>query len=103
MFGILAVAGCSDESEQTVQADQPDADAVSGMEAQVARGQEVYESLCVDCHDGGIPKAPHKSMMQIMSPDSVLEALSAGVMQQEAEHLSQADKAAVAVYWKSVV
>lgn len=94
MFGVLALAACSDESVQTTETAQLDAGAVS----QEARGQEVYEGLCVGCHDGGVPKAPHKSMMQIMSPDSVVDALTTGVMQQEAADLSEAEKTAVAVY-----
>lgn len=93
MFGVLVAAGCSDESVQTAEADRP-----SDKSAQAEAGQEVYEGLCVGCHDGGVPKAPHKSMMQLMSADSVMDALTSGVMKLEAEHLSQADKIAVARY-----
>ena len=31
------------------------------------RGEDVYEEACATCHDGGDYKAPHRSMLGLMS------------------------------------
>lgn len=90
----LFLFGCSEEVTAPAETDPlPDL-----LDAQIAAGEQVYEGLCATCHEGGVAKAPHRSMMQIMSPDSVLKALTSGVMQQEAAELSVAEKEAVSVF-----
>lgn len=86
--------GCSEDS---VAPAEPEAQP-NPLAEQIAAGETVYEELCVGCHEGGVAKAPHISMLQIMSSDSILEALTNGVMQQESADLSAAEKEAVSVY-----
>ena len=61
-------------------------------------GEELFASNCLACHDGGAPKAPHVVMLQVMSPESVLDAMTAGVMKAQSAHLSEADKLAIAEF-----
>lgn len=61
-------------------------------------GEELFASNCLACHDGGAPKAPHVVMLQIMSPESVLDAMTAGVMKAQSAHLSAADRLAIAEF-----
>ena len=74
----------ADTAPATVQEDHP--------------GKAVYQSLCVNCHEGQVPKAPHLSMLQIMSPESIYRALTTGVMQDEAAGLDDKQKREVAEY-----
>jgi len=61
-------------------------------------GKAVYAENCAMCHEGGVPKAPHREMMQSMAPDAVLTALNDGVMQQQAASLSQMERRQVAEF-----
>ncbi len=62
------------------------------------RGEAVYEEYCAQCHDGGDFRAPHKSMIQLMSAESIVKALNEGAMQLQAEELSGEDRVRVAEY-----
>lgn len=61
-----------------------------------AMGEKVYAERCAQCHEGGVPKAPHKMFLQLMAPDVIHDALTGGVMQQQAAGLSAAEMRAVA-------
>jgi polyvinyl alcohol dehydrogenase (cytochrome) len=65
---------------------------------QAPEGQQAYETSCAGCHEGQLAKAPHKSMLQIMSPESIYRALTVGVMQDEAEALTERQKREVSAY-----
>ncbi len=60
-----------------------------------ARGKEIYESVCASCHDAGINRAPQKSMLALMTPESIHRSLTEAVMQAQAGALSATDKVAV--------
>jgi cytochrome c553 len=45
-----------------------------------------------------VPKAPTQVFLQMMEPDAIYAALTTGVMQGQAEKLSDAEKHAVAAY-----
>ncbi len=72
------------------------------MDAQRAReampGKQHYQRVCVACHDGTVPKAPHKDMIGLMTPESVLATITSGIMQQEAQGLSETQKIEVSEY-----
>ena len=61
-------------------------------------GEQVYLERCAQCHEGGVPKAPHKMFLQMMATDAIHDALSTGIMQQQATGLSAAARVAVAEY-----
>jgi polyvinyl alcohol dehydrogenase (cytochrome) len=61
-------------------------------------GALAYQSICVDCHEGQVPKAPHRTMLELMSPESVLKAMEDGIMQVEASELTGEQRRAVAEF-----
>lgn len=61
-------------------------------------GAEVYGTVCASCHDEGLDHAPHRSMLRLMSPDSIYAALSHGAMQVQAEGLADEEMRAVAEF-----
>ncbi|MCC5888163.1 MAG: PQQ-binding-like beta-propeller repeat protein [Gammaproteobacteria bacterium] len=65
---------------------------------QPANVERLYLNACAHCHEGQVMRAPHRSMIQIMSPESILRAMTSGAMQQEASALSDSELRAVAVY-----
>lgn len=65
-------------------------------------GKAVYEENCAQCHDGGDFRAPHSAMLQLMSPESIHTALNEGVMQLQAEALSDEDKISVSEFLADV-
>lgn len=61
-------------------------------------GQAIFQQNCAMCHEGGVPKAPHREFLQTMAPDAILHALNDGVMQQQAAHLRQPERRQVAEF-----
>jgi polyvinyl alcohol dehydrogenase (cytochrome) len=90
---LCLLAACGDSDKDA--AEQPASPTAAMADPP---GKAVYETLCVTCHEGQVPKAPHFSMLQIMSPESIYRALTTGVMQDEAASLSDAQKRDVAEY-----
>lgn len=66
-----------------------------------ARGEAVYNGLCINCHEHGLNRAPQRFIMQFMTPESILKAMTDGVMRNQTAHLSLQDKEAVAQYLPS--
>jgi polyvinyl alcohol dehydrogenase (cytochrome) len=88
---LFALTACGEEgSEPALQPAQVNVGERAGIEH--------YEALCANCHEGQMPKAPHFSMLRIMSPESIHRALTVGVMKEEAAHLSDSQKRQVAEY-----
>ena len=46
--------------------------------AATAQGQVVYQGHCSQCHDTGAVHAPSRQSLQLVSPETVFGALSAG-------------------------
>lgn len=61
-------------------------------------GAQVYRGLCVNCHEGQVPKAPHKMFLQMMSADVILGALTNGVMREQGATLTPQKRREVAEY-----
>lgn len=55
--------------------------------AAVHPGEAVYAANCAQCHEGGVPKAPHKMFLQMMAPDAIFDALQSGIMRSQAAAL----------------
>lgn len=73
----------------------------TGTEPQAASalpGAAVYEANCAACHDGAQEQTPSKAVLRSKSAAAILQALTTGVMQSMAAHLSTAEKGAVAAY-----
>jgi polyvinyl alcohol dehydrogenase (cytochrome) len=61
-------------------------------------GQQVYETRCKACHDGGNPRAPSRADLGQRAPGDIVTALTSGIMAPMAQGLSDGDKQAVAAY-----
>lgn len=59
-------------------------------------GEAAYQRACASCHEGGVPKAPHRMFLEMMPADNILASLETGVMKQQAAGLSAAERRAVA-------
>ena len=101
-FGLTA---CSEAPEAPATAEPEMNPAIAAMIAQRQElqrpdgpGAMAYNSICVDCHEGQVPKAPHRTMLELMSPEYVLKAMEQGVMQAEASDLTTEQKRAVAEF-----
>lgn len=83
---LMAVA-----SLPALAADPPAADAQPD-------GKALYEAHCESCHGGGVSKAPQMSLLEIMSPQSILRAMQSGVMQTQAANMSAREQEVLAEY-----
>ncbi|HEX5261936.1 MAG TPA: hypothetical protein VFW13_00305, partial [Phenylobacterium sp.] len=54
----------------------------SSAQAQPAAssGQQVYETRCKACHDGGNPRAPSRADLGQRAPADIVTALTSGIM-----------------------
>ena len=70
--------------------------------SQARAGEVLYATHCAACHEGGMPRAPHRDWLAKMAPDAVLDAMNRGTMQQEAAHLGVAQRQAVTEFLTGV-
>ena len=88
-YGLIAlclfVAACDQESADTT----PVAEAANP-------GEGLYQENCGSCHNGGVYKAPHRLFLGMMAPDAILASMDGGIMAEQANALSAAQKRAVA-------
>jgi polyvinyl alcohol dehydrogenase (cytochrome) len=61
-------------------------------------GAAVYHRACAACHEGQVPKAPHKMFLQMMSGQTIDNALTGGLMATQGRILSAGERAQVAEY-----
>ncbi len=61
-------------------------------------GAAVYQQACQSCHEGQIPKAPHKMFLQMMSAPTILASLTDGLMREQASGIAPAERQQVAEY-----
>ncbi len=57
----------------------------------------IFSDTCATCHSGGVPRAPHSTTFQVMSPDYILSTLN-GVMAPQSKHLSEEEKIKLSEY-----
>lgn len=61
-------------------------------------GKRLYLAHCAICHEGGVPKAPHREFLETMAPAAIISSLTTGVMTQQATGLDGAQKRQLAEY-----
>ncbi|MFA7584877.1 MAG: PQQ-binding-like beta-propeller repeat protein [Novosphingobium sp.] len=109
VLAVLLLAGAGAYALSGQMAEPPEAGAGSHSVDSAARevasfdpdkhpGKTVFEENCAACHLGGVPKAPHREFLEMMSPDAILLALNEGVMKQQAAHLSAQQRQHVAEF-----
>lgn len=94
-LGLLSLSltscdGRDDTAAPTGQAEPPTAPAVR------ATPQENYQKHCAQCHEGGVPKAPHSIVFQMMGAEALRRSMIDGVMALQAEPMSDEEIAALA-------
>jgi|GEM_PF-4267550 len=67
-------------------------------EREALPGRAHYEASCAFCHEGEIKRAPHRQMLLLMTPESILSALTTGLMSTQAAGLTDIQKQEVAEY-----
>jgi len=66
--------------------------------AQAPAGATVYENRCATCHSGTDPRTPTLASLKQKTPQSIVDALTNGVMRQQGSDMTEAEKRAVAEY-----
>ncbi len=103
---VSSIVGCS-QQQPVVNGDAvtlegqvtpPDLGNDFTMAATDSVGGRLYTAACASCHEQGLNRAPHRSMLLLMSPHSIYRAMSEGVMQAQSSSLSDEDKVAVAEF-----
>lgn len=61
-------------------------------------GAAVYQQTCSHCHQGQVPKAPQKMFLQMLAPQSILAALTTGLMKEQGAALTPQARREVAEY-----
>ena len=117
-LALLALGGCGGDGGPTQQAAEPseapadaapaavEADPDSAAQSllaimrakQAMPGRPIYEAACASCHEGAVPKAPHRDMLGLMTPEAILQTLETGVMREEAAALSAEERVLVTEY-----
>lgn len=63
-----------------------------------APGRPIFEQHCAMCHLGGVPKAPSPAFLEMVPPDSIVSALTDGVMRSQGAALTPQERVQVAEY-----
>ena len=58
---------------------------------------KIFTESCMNCHSGGVPRAPHSTTFSAMSADYILETLD-GIMSSQASHLNENEKIKLAEF-----
>src|SRR5258705_13042274 len=66
--------------------------------AQAPTGAAVYENRCATCHSGTDPRTPTLASLKQKTPQSIVDALTSGVMRQQGSDMTEAEKRSVADY-----
>jgi polyvinyl alcohol dehydrogenase (cytochrome) len=96
LFGAILAVGCTEAEPPTQPTDQSQPAEAQPEEAHP--GQAIYDGTCASCHDNVMPRTPHKALLTRMTADSVYNALTVGMMQENAADLSDDEKRSVAEY-----
>jgi polyvinyl alcohol dehydrogenase (cytochrome) len=99
----LALVGCSGPNQPDTSnnnAADPDLPAPTpAITAQQAPpGSAVYDTHCAACHDGSVQKAPHRLMIELMTPEAIHTTLTTGLMAEQGAVLSAAERTVVSEY-----
>lgn len=61
-------------------------------------GAAIFADNCASCHNGDVPKAPHMQWLEMMTPATIVNALTNGVMTKQGNTLTDDQKLRVAEY-----
>ncbi len=87
---LLLLAGCDSADELTSVLSEPEPEVVID-------GKGLYDEYCWRCHEGQVPKAPHREMIGLATPESILVSMR-GIMAPQSEGLSDEEQIRIAEY-----
>ena len=90
--------GDGDGASQMESTDELQARIGTPIDLETHPGQALFNENCLTCHNGTVPKAPAVVWLEMLEPDVVLSAMSEGIMQQQAAHLSEEQQLNIAEY-----
>jgi polyvinyl alcohol dehydrogenase (cytochrome) len=61
-------------------------------------GARLFSERCAGCHEGGVARAPNRSLLELLTPEAINAALTTGPMQQQAQGLDAPQRQAIAEY-----
>jgi len=82
-LAFLLLSACNRETPEPVS--QITVESPPETELSVA---DLYKQYCAECHQGGVPKAPHSVTFQMIGTKAVLKSMTDGVMQLHAEAMT---------------
>lgn len=88
----LAVLGCFVASLATSHLSAAAGPAAAG----VGTPEALYQTHCAQCHDGGVPRAPHRVSFEMLGADAIYTALTAGAMKAQGDVLADSERRALA-------
>ena len=71
---------------------------VAGHAAEPRPPAKIYGDICAQCHEGGVPRAPHAVEFQMLGPEQIYTALTTGAMQAQGTLLSDDEKRSIAEF-----
>ena len=81
---VLLTAACERPPSTT-----PDAEVVTDTATAGPRpAADNYRQFCAQCHEGGVPKAPHSIVFQMIGTGAILKSMQDGVMKLQAEPMT---------------
>ena len=61
-------------------------------------GAALYAQHCAACHEGGVSRSPTLTFVEMLTPQAVYTSMTEGVMQPQAAHLNDEQRAHIAEY-----
>ncbi len=86
---ICQVVSACDRSSSPTPAVHPATDSPPSREQSAAA---LYQQHCAQCHEGGVPKAPHSVVFQMLGSETILKSMNDGVMQLQAEQMTTGER-----------
>ena len=93
IFSLVVLVACDDQDLNNSNS-QP----IQRLSQDGLLGKTEYEKVCASCHNGSLKKAPHRDMIALMTPESILSTISTGVMAGYASGLDEIEKKRIAEY-----
>ena len=93
-LGFILLNACDRKSapQSTVDA------SVESLAASHQSAAQLYQEHCAECHEGGIPKAPHSITFHMIGAKAILQSMTDGVMKLAAEPMTTEDRRQLAEY-----
>jgi len=96
VLGLLTI-GCGQERPASPAGEVSSAEVETQTEAGNS-GEALYGVHCAQCHEGQVKRAPHRTILGLMSPQAVVVALTDGVMREQGSAMSSSEHRLVAEF-----